>query len=118
LKKTPIKLVEADAINWLKKYHGEKFDMIIDNLFIEKDGESVLVVKANHKWFAMMLKHLVQDSVIVRNFINKEELLKSAGLAHASTRKKLDSIFQFNNCLNESFVAAYLKKNSDEQAIA
>jgi len=64
-----------------------------------------------------MLKHLVQDGVIVRNFINKEELLKSAGLVHASTRKQFDSIFQFNNCLNENFVAAYLKKTTTSRQL-
>jgi len=110
LKKSPIKLIEADAVNWLKNYQGEKFDMIIDDLFTEKDGEPVSVAKANHKWFTLMLKHLAKDGVIVRNFINKEELLNSAGLAHASTRKRFDSVFQFNNCLNENYVAAYLKK--------
>jgi len=110
LKKTPIKLVEADAVNWLKNYQGEKFDMIIDDLFTEKNGEPVSVVKADHKWFAIILKHLVDDGVIVRNFINRQELLNSAGLTHVPTSKKFDSVFQFSNCFNENFVAAYLRK--------
>jgi len=117
LKKSPINLVEADAINWLKNYQGEKFDMIIDDLFTEKDGEPVSVVPANHKWFAVMLKHLADDGVIVRNFVDRQELLESAGLAHAVTSKKFSSVFQFNSCFNENFVAAYLRKPATSQQL-
>ena len=117
LNKSPITLVEADAINWLKNYQGEKFDMVIDDLFTEKDGEPVSVVQANHQWFSIMLKHLVDDGVIVRNFINRKELLNSAGLAHVSTSKKFKSVFQFNNCFNENFVAAYLRKPATSQQL-
>ena len=117
LSQSPIKLIEADAVNWLKNYQGEKFDMIVDDLFTEENGEPVSVVQANHQWFATMLKHLVKDGVIVRNFVSKQELLDSAGLAHASTRKNFDSIFQFNNSYNENFVAAYLRKASTSQQL-
>jgi len=55
LKHKSIKLIEADAIEWLKKYRGDKFDMIIDDLFAEHKGEPVAVVKANRHWFSCML---------------------------------------------------------------
>jgi len=117
LNKSPIELIEADAINWLKNYRGEKFDIIIDDLFAEKDGEPVPVIEANHKWFNIMLKNLVNDGVIVRNFINRQELSESAGLIHKSTSKKFHSVFQFNSCFNENFVAAYLRKPATSQQL-
>lgn len=110
LKHKTIQLIEADAVAWLKNYKGEKFDLIIDDLFAEKEGEPVSVVKANASWFSFMLKHLNHDGVIVRNFINKPELLDSAGLAHAATSKRFDSVFQLTSCFNENFVAAYVRK--------
>lgn len=109
LNKSPITLIEADAIKWLKDYQGKPFDIIIDDLFAEVEGEPVSVVKADAKWFGCMLKHLTDDGAIVRNFINKQELLESAGLKHVLISKKFKSVFQFNNCFNENYVAAYLR---------
>ncbi|VAW59974.1 hypothetical protein MNBD_GAMMA11-885 [hydrothermal vent metagenome] len=109
LKHKTIELIEADAIDWLQCYQGEKFDMIIDDLFGEEDGEPVSVVKANRTWFACMLKHLSKEGVIVRNFINRDELLNSAGLKNAYMAEKFPSVFQFNSCFNENFVAAYVR---------
>lgn len=111
LKHKSIELIEADAVSWLKNYSGEKFDMIIDDLFAEEAGEPVSVVKANAQWFSTMLKHLNSDGVIVRNFINRQELMESAGLVHKPIKKKFASVFQMTSCFNENFVAAYVRKS-------
>jgi len=110
LKHKTIELIEADAIKWLQCYQGEKFDMIIDDLFGERDGEPVSVVKANRKWFSCMLKQLNNEGVIVRNFINRDELIHSAGLENSYIASKFSSVFQLNSCFNENFVAAYVRK--------
>ncbi len=117
LQAAPIELVEADAIDWLKSYQGEPFDMIIDDLFAEEEGEPVAVVKADTSWFSYMLKHLTDQGVIVRNFINKRELLESAGLKHGATRRQFKSVFQFTSQFNENFVAAYLRKTASSRML-
>jgi len=110
LKHRSIELVKADAVEWLKQYRGEGFDMIIDDLFTEVDGEPVSVVKADAGWFSVMLKHLNHDGVIVRNFICRQALMESAGLTHNATAKKFASVFQLTSCFNENFVGVYSKK--------
>jgi len=110
LKHKSIKLIEADAIHWLKNYQGEKLDIIIDDLFTEKEGEPVPVVNANRAWFLSMLKHLNDQGLIVRNFISKDDLLESAGVSHSFINKKFASIFQLSNSLNENFVGVYAKQ--------
>ncbi|HED34656.1 MAG TPA: hypothetical protein ENJ08_10665 [Gammaproteobacteria bacterium] len=110
LKHKTIELIEADAIAWLQSYRGEKFDMIIDDLFGEEDGEPVSVVKANRKWFACMLRQLNPQGVIVRNFIDRGELTGSAGLQNTHIAGKFSSVFQLNSRFNENFVAAYVRK--------
>jgi spermidine synthase len=109
LKKPPIKLIEADAVSWLEAYQGEAFDMIIDDMFAEKNGEPVPVKDASADWFACMHRHLTAEGLIVRNFINRKALLRSAPIANAQTRANFKSIFQFTSQYNENFVAAYLK---------
>jgi len=110
LKHKSIELIEADAVDWLKNYRGEKFDLIIDDLFTEENGEPVSVVEANTKWFSYMLKHLTKDGAIVRNFVSKEELFKSAGLISKTISRKFSSVFQLTSCLNENFVGVYSKQ--------
>ncbi len=110
LKHKTIELIEANAITWLKEYRGEKFDMIIDDLFSEEDGEPVSVIDANGKWFSYMLKHLNRDGLIVRNFIDKNELLDSAGVSNPYISKKFSSVFQLTSCLNENFVGVYSRQ--------
>lgn len=117
LKQQGINLIQADAVNWLENYNGEEFDMIIDDLFAEKDGEPVSVVKANHHWFSCMLKHLADEGVIVRNFICKDELVNSAGLVNKSIASKFKSVFQLTSCFNENFVGVYLKKTASTRQL-
>lgn len=109
LNKAPIKLVEADAVAWLENYQGEPFDMIIDDMFAEENGEPVPVMDASVEWFSCMYRHLTDEGVIVRNFINRKALLRSAPVTDAQTRANFKSIFQFTSQYNENFVAAYLK---------
>lgn len=117
LKHQSIELVEADAITWLKNYSGEKFDMIIDDLFAEKEGEPVSVVKASVSWFSSVLKHLHPEGVFVRNFINRQELLSSAGISHKATANKFASVFQLTSRFNENFVAAYVRQPSTSREL-
>jgi len=107
-----IEIIEGDAVDWLLNYKGEKFDMIIDDLFAERNGEPVSVVAANRKWFSCMLKNLSSDGLIVRNFISRQELINSAGLSNEHIAGKFSSVFQLTSHYNENFVAAYLREKS------
>ena len=110
LKTRDLKLIEADAVHWLENYSGEKFDLIIDDLFTEQQGEPVPVVSANTRWFRLMLRHLNRDGMIVRNFIDRDELKNSAGLGSKTVASKFASVFELSTPLHENFAAAYLRK--------
>ncbi|WP_455210375.1 spermidine synthase, partial [Kaarinaea lacus] len=38
LRRKKITLIEDDAVQWMRHYRGDKFDMIIDDVFAEQDG--------------------------------------------------------------------------------
>jgi len=40
-------LLQADAIEWVTSYRGPKFDVVIEDLFTEKEGEPVRVADAS-----------------------------------------------------------------------
>lgn len=105
-----LKLLQADAVSWLQQYKGEKFDLIIDDLFAEQGGEPVRAVKANSKWFGLMLKHLSMDGAIVGNYADLNDLKNSAGLNSKSINKRFLSIFQLANQYDENFVGVFVRK--------
>jgi spermidine synthase len=106
LKKNNIKLLNADAVAWLNRYQGEPFDMIIDDVFSEADGEPLAVSSADNNWFQLMLRHLNREGVIVKNFIDRKSLRESMLLTKKSGIKGFNSIFQFDNPFNENVVIA------------
>lgn len=117
LKRKNITLVQADAVNWLKSYNEMPFDMIIDDMFTEQNGEPALVASANASWFNLMLKHLSRDGVIVKNFVDRASVLKSAPVKQTTMASRFKSVFQFSTPYNENRVAAYLKIKADSQIL-
>ena len=112
-----IQLVRADAIQWIKSFKGEKFDLIIDDLYAEENGEPVPAVESNASWFKHLLKHVAKDGLIVKNFLDKESARSSAGLANPRINQKFGSIFQLTTPCNENVAVAYLKRASTSQAL-
>ena len=117
LKHDSIQLICADAIQWIKEYKGEKFDLIIDDLFAEENGEPVPAIESNASWFNCLLKQLTADGLIVKNFLDKKSARSSAGLISSRIRQRFSSIFQLMTPYNENVAIAYLKRTSTSQAL-
>ena len=117
LKHETIQLIHADAIQWIKNYKGEKFDLIIDDLFAEENGEPVPAIESNAGWFNCLLKHLKKDGLIVKNFLDKPSARSSAGLANPRVNQKFSSIFQLTSPYNENVAVAYLRRASTSQTL-
>ncbi|MCW8956843.1 MAG: fused MFS/spermidine synthase [Gammaproteobacteria bacterium] len=105
-----MELVHADARDWLTGYQGPKFDMIIEDLFIEQDEEPVRLMKANGQWFNMMSRQLSANGVLVSNFIEKSEISESAVFSNRTIGNKFSSVYQFASTYNENFVVAFFKQ--------
>jgi spermidine synthase len=117
LKHDSIRLVHADAIQWIKDYDGEKFDLIIDDLFAEENGEPISVSKSNVNWFNQLLRHVTKDGLIVKNFLDKRSAQSSAGLTNARIKQNFSSIFQLTSQYNENVAVAYLRRASTSRAL-
>jgi len=122
LKYKSFQLIEADAIKWLADYNGEKFDLIIDDLFGHHDGEAERAITVNKKWSEALLNHLNPEGMLVVNFGSNNELKNSALVAYKKIFNKFSSIFrltlsQYENAIGVfSFVEAspIIMKNTFE----
>ncbi len=82
-----INLVNTDAINWLANYQGPPFDVIIDDLFFEIDGEPKRVIEMNDKveahnfdWIHLLESHMKKTGILITNTIKN-----AANRFHQST---------------------------------
>ncbi|TCK18764.1 spermine/spermidine synthase [Thiogranum longum] len=105
-----VQLVEADAIEWVRQYQGPAFDMIIDDLFGEVDGEPQRAIYADGKWAGSLLALLSGDGVIVSNFASGIELEVSAYVSQASCRNRFVSGFNLTTSQNYNSVGAFLRR--------
>lgn len=112
-----VQLIKADALQWLQNYRGKPFDLIIDDLFTEQEGDPVPVTPANSRWFRLLIKHLMPQGMIVRNFIDRNELNNSAALTKPAIGKHFPSIFQLTTTFNENFAGVYLGKSSSSRQL-
>lgn len=106
-------LHHADAVKWLNEYDGPPFDMIIDDLFGEKNGEPVRAVPASATWMQLLASNLAANGILVMNFIGTAAIRQSAYVTSDSINKKFSSAFQFTLPQYDNVIAAFLRFNAD-----
>jgi spermidine synthase len=112
INKNIAKLHTADAISWLEKYKGQPFDMIIDDLFGEIDGEGVRPIPLNSRWLSLLNKHTTKNGLIVANTVDSKMLRESAYFTNNQLAKKFKSAYRLTIPQLENIVAVFLKKDS------
>ena len=111
------KLYAADAISWMEKYKGPPFDMIIDDLFGEVDGEGVRPIPLNAKWLNLLNKHTTRKGLIVANTVDSKILKESAYFNNKQVTRCFKNAFQLTVPQLENTVAAFLKRESTSKIL-
>lgn len=110
-------LVEADAVQWLEDYSGPPFDMIIEDLFGEQDGEPLRAVKANKDWIGKLNSHLSERGLLVMNFTSRDDLKNCAAVSYKKVAKLFASSFQLTIADYDNAIGAFLKTPSSSQRL-
>lgn len=105
-----VSLVQADAVDWVRHYRGPRFDMIVDDLFADFDGEPQRAVFADAGWVGSLLDCLAPQGVIVSNFTSPPELEVSAYRLDPACRKQFRAAFQLSTAQNHNAVGAFLAR--------
>jgi len=103
-----VELIEGDAIAWVKNYRGLPFDMVIDDLFGDTDGEAERAVKASGSWFTALAKLLTPEGVVVINFGSREELRGSGYFSNQRVAKRFKAAYELTLPLFENAIGAFL----------
>ncbi|MDW3094295.1 MAG: class I SAM-dependent methyltransferase [Gammaproteobacteria bacterium] len=70
-------LIHSDAKDWLKLNQNNKYDLIIDDVFIESDNVPYRSIQFQALWMKDLLLRLSKHGVLVINFADKKEWLRS-----------------------------------------
>jgi spermidine synthase len=105
-----VRLEQADAVDWLRRYRGPRFDMIVDDLFAGVDGEPQRSVEADGGWVGKLLGCLAPQGMIVSNFTSPLELDASAYRSDAGFRKHFRAAFLLSTAQNYNAVGVFLTR--------
>ena len=105
-----VKLIEADAIKWMENYTGAPFDLIVDDLFFEEEGEPCRAIAADKSWISTLLSALTPHGMLVINFICSRDLRNSAVFHHKSLQARFKSAYRFMTPLYENNIGAFLRQ--------
>lgn len=110
-------LHHADAIEWVKNYQGEKFDLVIEDLFGEENGEPVRAVQADTGWFRQLNKLLKPKGLLVMNFIGAVEIRECAYLRDESINKLFPVAYKFSLAAYQNVIAAFPRQKVTKEEL-
>lgn len=108
-----IALHQADAVEWVADCCDEPFDLVIDDLFGECDGEPVRAVAASPRWFQRLHRLLAPRGTLVMNFPTPQCLSASGYFSSPVVRRRYAAAYGFSLPRYHNTVAAFLREPGD-----
>lgn len=102
-----VTLHQGDARQWLAAYTGPAFDLVIEDLFGERDGQPVRAITADADWMAGLGRVLAPGGILVMNFPSLAELRACA--AHRQVERHA-TVLRLATPQNDNAVGAFLPR--------
>ena len=106
LKKKNVRLYHGDAKVFVQSYSGPGYDLIIDDLFREIDGETERALSFDSEWAASLSRIVSADGMLVVNFAHARQMRDALAYLPA-----MQSSFQFTTPYCENAVGAFSKQD-------
>jgi spermidine synthase len=110
LKGRQLSLIQGDARQYVRQYRGDKFDLVIEDLFGGNDGAPDRTFEANSTWCAALGRLVSRDGALVINTLERKQLLATALVNDAKTRRRWQSGLCLTVPAYENHVGAFFRK--------
>jgi len=117
LRRRGVALHLGDAGQWLAAYQGPPFDLIVDDLYGDRDGEPVRAVPADAVWFEHLLAHLGSQGALVANFVCPEEFRGCGYFSSEPLARRFKSAFQLTEPHAHNVVGAFLRREATSRSL-
>jgi len=117
LNSNEFELIQADAIAWIEQYRGEKFDVIIDDIFYEEEGDPVKVATPNATWFYNLYSQLKPKGMVIMNFVGRHSAMSAAPIHDDEVRKLLPYGLHLTTPHYDNHVLAFSSQPLDSRVI-
>ena len=104
-------LINANGIDWLRNYTGPHYDMIIDDLYGEEDGEPKRAVDLDYRWLSTLRKNLGPQGVLVMNTMSSRELKQAACFTHTQLSASFKSAYRLHLPVYHNAVGAVYRQS-------
>ncbi len=112
-----IELVRDDAREWLDRYSGEPFDLVIDDLFTGNQGEPERAVVAGADWFKQLVRPLARGGALAINFASRAEFRRCGYCTDAGVARRFRSAFTLGSVALDNVVGVFLRAGADAAAL-
>ncbi len=106
------KLELADADEFVGRYRGRPFDLVIDDLFGGRSGVATRARNFNGVWFRKLKRCLARDGILSINFADREDRLGSVVGSVFGSGKRFRSGFELRAPGIENVVCGLLPFNA------
>jgi predicted membrane-bound spermidine synthase len=107
----------ADASEFVPRYRGEKFDLIIDDLFTAHGGVARRALLCDSHWIRHLVRHLREDGVLCVNFADQSEYLAAPLARWFGPERRFGSAFELRSRNTENVIAAMLPGQADTASL-
>ena len=107
LRRRGIELICADAIEWIYAGSGGKYDLVIDDLFGQVDGQPERAIPLARSWVDALLERLNPGGMLTVNCADKVGLDESALLSAQCYRKRFASALRFTFERSHNHIALF-----------
>jgi spermidine synthase len=104
------RLIQADGISWLQDYNGPGYDMIIDDMYGEQDGEPARAIELDYSWINTISKHLNPNGVMILNSMTSKDLKQAACFTNARLSTNFKSAYHLYVPMYHNAVGAIFRK--------
>lgn len=108
LRDARVTLVQDNAVTWLAMREGEPFDLVVDDLFGEQDGQPCRAVEADDDWFDLLATHLAPGGLLVVNFPDARAVRASAWGQGGGVRGRFPAALSLATPTCQNRVVAFL----------
>ena len=99
LGKRDLDLQIMDARDFIRSYRGEKFDLIIEDLYFERNGGAIRAVVMDNAWMKALRKCLHPQGMLVCNFADQRQFREASKLAFNWQNIFAFTLPAYENCI-------------------